>query len=156
MAVTRHAATLDTGLVASGYPGGSLTHLSSTHFQYARARFCSSVFQSFWVAAFNFLYRRSDDRIPSMPIVAKKRQEASNTTAIGMVIIPRPSNLPRPSIEAATSINPYSPCTIAIRMPTTLDAPIKRVRARAIESSATNVPSIKSFGSASFAAIGLS
>jgi hypothetical protein len=37
MAVTRHAATLDTGLVASGYPGGSLTHLSSTHFQYARA-----------------------------------------------------------------------------------------------------------------------
>ena len=44
MAVTRHAATLDTGLVASGYPGGSLTHLSSTHFQYARAIFCSSCF----------------------------------------------------------------------------------------------------------------
>jgi hypothetical protein len=37
VAVTRHAATLDTGLVANGYPDGSLTHLSSTHFQYARA-----------------------------------------------------------------------------------------------------------------------
>jgi hypothetical protein len=35
----RHAATLDTGLVASGYPGGSRTHMSSTHFQYARAFF---------------------------------------------------------------------------------------------------------------------
>jgi len=40
-ACTRHAATLDTGLVASGYPGGSLTHLFSNHFQYARAPHCS-------------------------------------------------------------------------------------------------------------------
>ena len=39
IADTGHAATLDTGLVASGYPGGSRTHLSSTHFQYARAWF---------------------------------------------------------------------------------------------------------------------
>ena len=156
VAVTRHAATLDTEPLAKSYPGGSRTHLFSNHFQYARARFCSSVFQSSWVSAFPFLYRRSDDRMPSVPIVAKKRQEASNTPAIGMVSIARPSNRPRPSTEAATSINPYSPCTIAIRMPITLDAPIKRVRARAIESSATNESSIESFGPVSFVTTGLS
>jgi hypothetical protein len=37
MAVTRHAATLDTGPVANGYPGGVPTRLSSNHFQYALA-----------------------------------------------------------------------------------------------------------------------
>ena len=37
MPVASHAATLDTGLVASGYPGGIPTRWSSTHFQYARA-----------------------------------------------------------------------------------------------------------------------
>lgn len=91
-----------------------------------------------------------------MPIVTKQRQEASNTKAIGIVIIPRPSNRPRPSIVAATSIKPYSPCTIAIRILTTLDAPIKTVSDRDIESSATNASSIKSFGPAWFAATGLS
>jgi len=39
--VTWYAATLDTGLVANDYPGGSLAHLSSTHFQYARPSDCS-------------------------------------------------------------------------------------------------------------------
>jgi len=33
------AATLDTGRVASAYPGGSHTRLSSSHFQSARAFF---------------------------------------------------------------------------------------------------------------------
>jgi hypothetical protein len=42
--VTWHAATLDTGLVANDYPGGSLTHLPSTHFKYARASLGSSRF----------------------------------------------------------------------------------------------------------------
>jgi hypothetical protein len=36
VAVTIHAATLDTGPVANSYSGGSRTHLSSNHFQYAR------------------------------------------------------------------------------------------------------------------------
>ena len=36
MAVTRHAATLDTGPVANGYPGGVPTRLSPNHFQFAR------------------------------------------------------------------------------------------------------------------------
>ena len=35
MAVTRHAATLDTEPVANGYPGGVPTRLSSNHFQSA-------------------------------------------------------------------------------------------------------------------------
>ena len=39
--VTRHAATLDTRPVANSYPGGSHTHLSTNHFQYARAPLCS-------------------------------------------------------------------------------------------------------------------
>ncbi len=34
-AVTSHAATLDTGLRARSYPGGSRTHLSMKHFQFA-------------------------------------------------------------------------------------------------------------------------
>ncbi|WP_396160088.1 hypothetical protein [Flavobacterium sp.] len=38
----RHAVMLDTGPVASGYPDGSVIHLSSTHFQYARPTFRSS------------------------------------------------------------------------------------------------------------------
>lgn len=33
--VTKHAATLDTGLVANDYPGGIPTRLSSNHFQFA-------------------------------------------------------------------------------------------------------------------------
>ena len=37
VAVTRHAATLDTGPVANSYPRGIRTHLFSNHFQYARA-----------------------------------------------------------------------------------------------------------------------
>jgi len=41
VAVTRHAATLDTEPLAKSYSGGRRTHLSSNHFQYARARFCS-------------------------------------------------------------------------------------------------------------------
>ncbi len=41
LADTGHAATLDTGLVAKSYPGGSLAHLSSTRFQYARPSDCS-------------------------------------------------------------------------------------------------------------------
>ena len=40
MAVTRHAATLDTEPLAKSYSGEILTHLSSNHFQYARAFFC--------------------------------------------------------------------------------------------------------------------
>ena len=36
-----HAATLDTGPVASGYPGGSRTRWSTNHFQSARASLCS-------------------------------------------------------------------------------------------------------------------
>ena len=37
VAVTRHAATLDTEPLAKSYSGGSRTHLFSNHFQYARA-----------------------------------------------------------------------------------------------------------------------
>jgi hypothetical protein len=40
VAVTRHAATLDTEPPAKSYPGGSRTHLFSNHFQYARASIC--------------------------------------------------------------------------------------------------------------------
>jgi hypothetical protein len=43
VAVTRHAATLDTGPVANSYPDGSPTHLFPNHFQYARAFFCYSI-----------------------------------------------------------------------------------------------------------------
>ncbi len=35
VAATRHAATLDTELVAKSYSGGNRTHLLSNHFQYA-------------------------------------------------------------------------------------------------------------------------
>ena len=45
VAATRHAATLDTGLVANGYPGGGHTHLFSNHFQYLRATLCSLLFR---------------------------------------------------------------------------------------------------------------
>ena len=38
------AATLDTGPLAKSYPRGSLTRLSSTHFQSARAFFCYRAF----------------------------------------------------------------------------------------------------------------
>jgi len=40
-AVARRAATLDTGPVASSYPRGIPTRLSTNHFQSARASFCS-------------------------------------------------------------------------------------------------------------------
>ena len=40
--VTRYAATLDTGPVASGYPGGVHSRWSTNHFQFARARGCSA------------------------------------------------------------------------------------------------------------------
>jgi hypothetical protein len=40
------AATLDTEPLAKSYSGGSRSHLSSNHFQYARAWDCSSVYES--------------------------------------------------------------------------------------------------------------
>jgi|JI10StandDraft_1071094.scaffolds.fasta_scaffold30244_6 hypothetical protein len=42
VAVTRHAATFDTGPVANSYPDGNRIQLFSNHFQYARAPHCSS------------------------------------------------------------------------------------------------------------------
>ena len=50
MAVTKHAATLDTEPVASSYPGGSHTHLFSNHFQYARGIFLFNLLWN-WVAS---------------------------------------------------------------------------------------------------------
>ncbi len=45
-AVTRHAATLDTEPRAKSYSGGSLTHLSSNHFQYAHGSICYATFRA--------------------------------------------------------------------------------------------------------------
>ena len=42
-----HPATLDTGPLAKSYPRGSLTRLSSKHFQSARASLCSAALLGF-------------------------------------------------------------------------------------------------------------
>ena len=44
----RFAATLDTGPLAKSYPCGSLTRLSSNHFQSARACDCSAIEMEFY------------------------------------------------------------------------------------------------------------
>jgi hypothetical protein len=61
VAVTRHAATLDTKPLAKSYSGGIRTHLFSNHFQYARATHCSP--------QVNHLYPR--DVIPFRPTSIK-------------------------------------------------------------------------------------